>query len=631
MGISIAEYLPAPIKLDVETQNHIESCLKYISGQARRVIMAEYFRLYQSEGLKRANLYLLMLKQGGSTKTRFESPAHKKAFECAEIIRVAGFEAGKEFFKEHGLAVPVGKLTKTEDPERKCVIARMINSDVWARKLKINHRRNNASAVYRSANNNICKGGEVYCPDFVVDDYVESQKDQASFLAGLIAISSENDEMAMPDIFTSSVANPVNRRYEMTNRMAGMENFVNDEKGLKEAGELAEDALLAGFICIFFTLTSPSKYHRKRWIMPVVTVGGKIIKKGHAIDNPNYQQEIDGKKNSPRLALDQQAKVKARVRAKLKRDDIENLGFSVVEPHHDGTPHQHIAMFVRPEDADKVKQIFRYYALEEDGDEPGAKMQPKPTKKNPVVDKYSTRRLDILNHDPEKGTVTAYMAKYISKGIAGFGIGEDFESGMDCDDAVLRVLAWKSLFGFRQFSFFGSPSVTLWRELRKIKEPFSNKTAEAVRLACDNGDWGEFTRLVKKHDISLVKANVVDDEDQEIKNKYGERLQRVVGVCVSDISGTEVIRTRFKEWFLVDLQILEDRIKDGLPAVDRENQDYLGQIENIIEQAKEEKKIHRLVAGTGGVIPGPVRYYLSGFDVYFNSDDTARILFATPT
>jgi hypothetical protein len=93
------------------------------------------------------------------------------------------------------------------------------------------------------------------------------------------------------------------------------------------------------------------------------------------------------------------------------------------------------------------------------------------------------------------------MVKYISKGIAGFGIGEDFESGLDCDDSVLRILAWKSLWGFRQFSFFGAPSVTLWRELRKVEKPFPNKTAELVRLAADSGDWGEYSRLMKKHDV----------------------------------------------------------------------------------------------------------------------------------
>jgi len=664
--ISLADYYPAPIKLDVATQNHIEQCLFYISGYARKIIMREYFRLYQIDGEQRANLYLLRLKMEGSVKTKFETPAHKLAFECAEIIRVGGqngYEFGEQFFIDNGLTVPTSPL-REDQGKVEAIIARMIDPDVWARKLKKKHRQNNAGAVYRSAGNNVCRGGEVYCPDFVVDDYIEQQKDSAAFLANQLAISNENEEISLADIIASTVANPEIRRYEMTTRMAGMEDstkakedisdrdlvvfavsvwllcacsssarkffskmanqFKTQKEFLKATDEQAKLAESMGFVCIFFTLTSPSKYHRKRWLKGAN--GGK----GRAIDNPNYQAEIDGKKNSPRVALDQQAGVKARLRSKLKRDKIDVFGFSVVEPHHDGCPHQHIAMFVHSDDAGKVKQAFRHYALAEDGDELGAKTKPAPSKNNPVVDKYSTRRLDILNHDPKKGTVTAYMAKYISKGIAGFAIGEDFESGLDCDDSVLRVLAWKSLWGFRQFSFFGAPSVTLWRELRKIKEPFINETAEKVRLACDDGDWGEFTRLMKKHSVKLKKANVVDDEGQHIKNKYGEPLQRVVGVIVHDINGVEVIRTRFKEWFLIDMEMLEERIIDGLPKADRDNQEYLDQIQGIMEQAKEEKKIHRLVAGTGGVIPDSTNYFLGDEKVYFNSDDREPLLFSSP-
>ena len=669
MGNSTANYLTAPFKLDVVTQNHIEECLVYLSGYARKIILREYFNLYQTESEQRANLYLLHLKMEGSVKTKFETPADKLAFECAEIIRIGGsqtgYEFGEQFFIENGLTVPTSPLGEDQG-KVEAIIARMIDPDVWARKLKKKHRQNNAGAVYRSAGNNVCRGGEVYCPDFVVDDYIEQQKDSASFLASQLAISNENEEVSLADIIASTVANPENRRYEMTTRMAGMEDFTKLEADIKEGisdkelvlfavsvwllyvssslarqffnkmaiefktqkeflktgDEQAKLAELMGFVCIFFTLTSPSKYHRKRWLK------GANDGKGRAIDNPNFQKEIDGVKNSPRVALNQQAGVKARTRSKLKRDGIDVFGFSVVEPHHDGCPHQHLAVFVRPEDADKVKQVFRHYALEEDGDELGAKTQPK-GRKGESVDPYSTRRLDILNHDPKKGTVTAYMAKYISKGIAGFGIGEDFESGLDCDDSVLRVLAWKSLWGFRQFSFFGAPSVTLWRELRKVKEPFANETAEKIRLACDDGDWGEFTQLMQKHDIKLKKANVVDDQGEEIKNKYGEPLQRVVGIIVSDVSGIEIIRTRFKEWFLIDVEKLEERIIDGLRSTIGFDEQDIDRVENMMHQAKEEKKVHRLFAGTGGVVPDAVRYFLPDEGVYFYSTDNEPLLFST--
>jgi len=638
-NVTFSAYIPDSIKLDIQVQRHIERCLLNISGYARKVVMSEYVRLYQSEGLQVANLYLLELRRGGSTQTRFETPAHKLAFECAEIIRIAGYKAGEQFFREHGLSVPVGKLTVLDDPERQCVIARMIDPDVWARKLKIEYRRKNATAVYNADNNNVCRGGEFYCPDFVVENYIENQKDSAVFLSHQIVVSDEGDEMILADVVASSVSNPENRRHEMMTRMSGMEDFSGTMAGLQDQEAVASSV---GFVCIFFTLTSPSCYHRKRW----------VVQLGRAIDNPNYKKEFkevgeDGEilivKNSPRVALDQQAKVKARVRAKLKRENIDILGFSVVEPHHDGTPHQHLAVFVHPDNSRRVKQIFKHYALQEDGDELGARVQPKPTEKRKVIDKDATRRLDIMDHDPKKGSVTAYMVKYISKGIAGFGIGEDFEVGVDCDDSVLRILAWKSLYGFRQFSFFGSPSVTLWRELRRVKEPFSNEAAEEVRLAADEGNWGRFTELVKKYDVSLMRAYVVDETGDEVKNKYGEPLQRVVGVHVIDVNGSsQVIRTRFKEWFLIDIEKLEQRVVEGIPVVaDRSDERYLTQISDLMKRAKDEGKVQRIYAGMGGIVPSSVNYRLVKSPIlldeetrgrlWFNSKDQERVLLSTPS
>ena len=50
------------------------------------------------------------MKQQSSIKTNFETPAHKKAFECAEIIRIGGYDAGVTFFLENGLTVPSSPL-----------------------------------------------------------------------------------------------------------------------------------------------------------------------------------------------------------------------------------------------------------------------------------------------------------------------------------------------------------------------------------------------------------------------------------------------------------------------------------------------------------------------------------------
>tara|TARA_B100000780_G_scaffold254360_1_gene202438 strand:+ start:166 stop:645 length:480 start_codon:yes stop_codon:yes gene_type:complete len=99
----------------------------------------------------------------------------------------------------------------------------------------------------------------------------------------------------------------------------------------------------------------------------------------------------------------------------------------------------------------KATKIFKHYALEEDGNEPGAQ----------------EHRFDTKLIDPSKGTASGYIAKYISKGIDGHGIDADLY-GKDAKTSAPSVKAWASTWNIRQFQSIGMPSVTVWRELRRI-------------------------------------------------------------------------------------------------------------------------------------------------------------------
>ena len=518
-----------------------------------------------------------------------------------------GVNAAKKVFESESLSSPTGKTHAS-------TIARMIDPDVWERKLKQRSKQQDEQIIRDKGR--IFRDGEVYSSDRNVNQFIEMQKDNQEFLKRQRVISDQGDELSLAEIAAKTVANPAHRRTEMMTRMRGTE----------------EIAKAMGFTCLFITLTAASIFHPKRFIKtkssnqadqsdhpnsplprpPQGEGGGKRHQQGYFIDNPNYQpiltiKDKDGKTqkiaNTPKVSHEFIKRIMNRSIAKFKRDDINYMGYKVVEPHHDGTPHWHLAFFVHPDQKAQVIEIFTHYALMEYGDEKGAQQ----------------RRVVIKDYEAKKGSVTGYMAKYISKGISGRDVGEDYESGLDAEDSTIRLLAWKSLWGIRQFSFFGSPSVTVWRELRRIREPVASPSLETIRLAADEGHWDLFIKYMQVNFVQIETIEVKDKDGRLKKNKYGEVIERILGLKIEGLSGLEIIRTRFKQWFLVDLEKLEQRMIQGLPFQYREDPLYLQQVKKIIEKAVNIKKVCRLHQATGGVVPfsataplGPVGNNVTG-------------------
>jgi len=44
-------------------------------------------------------------------------------------------------------------------------------------------------------------------------------------------------------------------------------------------------------------------------------------------------------------------------------------GLRVIKPHHDGTPHRHLLLFVKKQNTQSLIAVFRHYAMEESPDE----------------------------------------------------------------------------------------------------------------------------------------------------------------------------------------------------------------------------------------------------------------------
>ncbi|MCB6155161.1 replication protein, partial [Escherichia coli] len=108
-----------------------------------------------------------------------------------------------------------------------------------------------------------------------------------------------------------------------------------------------------------------------------------------------------------------------------------------------------------------VLNIFRDEALADNPDEPGAQ----------------DHRIKIKEIDPEKGGFR-YIVKYITKmaghaDAKGTGHLDDIHSSRSFSDAVNRVACWQKTTRLRLFQFFGLPSVTAYRQLRRFRIPFS--------------------------------------------------------------------------------------------------------------------------------------------------------------
>ncbi|MGL4925635.1 MAG: replication endonuclease [Plesiomonas shigelloides] len=355
---------------------------------------------------------------------------------------------------------------------------------------------------------NVSKQKSTYVSKSALSDWKEQKRRTREFLKSMELIDEDENRISLIDKYWGSVANPAIRRTELMVRIRGFEDICES----------------MGYVGKFYTITAPSKYH-------ATTIHGHRNRKWNGSSPSDTQHYLCG--------------VWKCVRSKLNRKGLRVFGLRVAEPHHDGTPHWHMLLFMRPEDTAVVDSILDDYVTAEDRHELST---PKAMK----------ARFLVKDIDPEMGSATGYVAKYVSKNIDGYALDDelDDESNLPMKQAAAAAAAWSGRWNIRQFQFVGGAPVTVYRELRRMRDHdtalgLSVEFAE-VHDAADNGKWADYINaqggpFVRRADLV---ARTWYETSEEV-NAYGEEIIRIKGVFASEVGKGTPILTRVKQWKIV--------------------------------------------------------------------------------
>ena len=421
-----------------------------------------------------------------------------------------------------GWGVPAPYETSVEKgivEAAECALLRLMCPHFWLRKF---NRMSVQTAEHLNIAAKLVSKSNPYISSQSLSRWRNQKRSNAAFLAMMEAFNEETGETVnLGELAEKTTANPEIRRVELMVRLRGID-------------ELAEEQDKVG---LFLTITCPSKYHA---------------------NSAKWDWRI-----TPKLAQKYLAGQWAKIRAQLKRDGIDYYGCRVTEPHKDGCPHWHMLIFVDDNQQESLIETVKHYAFEVDGDEYGA----------------AKNRFDYDVIDRSKGSAVGYIAKYISKNINGSKMDGLKDDGSDMpvdisdvddenDDTPIREMAvsegadrataWANTWSLRQFQFFGTAPVTIWRELRRIKSPVAtDENIETARGFADTSNWSEFTKAISEKPVELIK------EREEKANDYCESIDRIVG-----LRGISNLLTRSKGWVVRKAEALKS---DGVASWTRVN------------------------------------------------------------
>ena len=536
--------VPAAKFVNICDYESIAETLTQVPHVFRRNLLDQYETIYseyqQDKHLKasecrvRANQFFCKIRQY-THKRHFlnysdeslQAKAKRLARYTAKIMRENNYLSACHFVESNGIDVPYKQWQSLSDTAQwQPIKARLIDEYWWMRQLIKKHDREFEEAAIRFGQ--VRKNKQAYVSTATLEKITHRHKRSLEKMRNLLMVSDEGDEVALLDVLKASPANPAVRRAELMNRLYGFEQYADQHEHVAE----------------FYTMTAPSKYHPSSH------------KYNHWTPRQTQQHYF--------------APMWARIRAKLKNQGRIVYGFRIAEGHGDACPHWHILLFMSKADRLPVREILKDYALREDSNERGA----------------ARNRFDFEIMSKDKGSAIAYIAKYISKNVDGFGMEmqTEEETNLPINESAQRVRAWASVWGIRQFQQIGGSSISVWRELRRLADKQADPILEAARKAADCGDWKAYLEAqggtdiaVKDQPIQLYHQTPCDQKTGEVHtNQYGEIIDVIKGVQTQN----GWIATRLKQWTIQinpddDTTLQECDVKDStMPLLDGTDQAF---------------------------------------------------------
>lgn len=491
-------------------------------------IWRHWYELHRRIGYVEANLWLTRLEQRlklsgtglsiEATDCEIKDYANAKtrqiALDNADFLtrfdRPTALWAIKTLFEKTGLAFPINDKDwqTTYSPKKVLSGLARIQDPYWLAQ-QLRRKASRELEQLRRELGLVGRGTAPYISEMGLRRVLERKNSNRNLLEKLVATNDLGQSFSLAELSDLGVSNPTLRRNELMTRMNGFEVWTDQDSRSWKA--------------MFYTLTTPSKFH------PMTMKSGKTVK------NSKYNGA------TPKDAQKHLNTVWQRARAEAARQGLTYFGIRVAEPHHDGTPHWHLLVFVLEGHEKSFTDNLRTYALQEDATEPGAQKH----------------RFEAVVIDPKKGRATGYIAKYIAKNIDGFKVEIDDEAQEYSSLASIRASCWSSLWGIRQFQQIGGPPVTVWRELRRLDpeeidgllqqhERDESADIRAIQEAADTGDWCRYVMemggpTVKRKNLPIRAMYLIKPD----ASTYGEDLRRLIGLVT--LAG-ESLNTRPREW-----------------------------------------------------------------------------------